>query len=100
MTAYITLVTQVGIAGSVTVGDGVVFGGQAAITDHVTIGDGARIGARSGITKSVPPGETMLGAPARPIRETKREFLDRESHYVFGKRCMLTVIEEDSPAKP
>ena len=31
-------------------------------------------------------------------RETNREYLDRESHYVFGKRCMLTVIEEDSPA--
>ena len=26
-------------------------------------------------------------------RETTREYLDRESHYVFGRRCMLTVIE-------
>ena len=31
-------------------------------------------------------------------RETTREYLDRESHYVFGKRCMLTVIEDDAPA--
>jgi predicted metal-dependent hydrolase len=31
-------------------------------------------------------------------RETTREYLDRESHYIFGKRCMLTVIEEDAPA--
>ncbi len=30
-------------------------------------------------------------------RETQREYLDRESHYVFGKRHMLTVIEEDAP---
>jgi predicted metal-dependent hydrolase len=29
-------------------------------------------------------------------RETAREYLDRESHYVFGKRCMLTVIEADA----
>ena len=30
-------------------------------------------------------------------RETRREYLDRESHYVFGNRYMLTVIEEDAP---
>jgi len=29
-------------------------------------------------------------------RETTREYLDRESHYVFGRRCMLTVIERDA----
>ena len=28
-------------------------------------------------------------------RETPREFLDRESHYVWGKRYLLTVIEQD-----
>jgi predicted metal-dependent hydrolase len=32
-------------------------------------------------------------------RETPREYLDRESHYVFGKRCMISVIEEDAPPK-
>lgn len=31
-------------------------------------------------------------------RETHREYLDRESHYVFGKRYLLKVVEEDSPA--
>jgi len=30
-------------------------------------------------------------------RETNRECLDRESHYVFGRRSLLTVIEQDSP---
>ena len=28
-------------------------------------------------------------------RETPREFLDRESHYVWGKRYLLKVIEAD-----
>ena len=28
-------------------------------------------------------------------RETPREFLDRESHYVWGKRYLLTVVEQD-----
>ena len=29
-------------------------------------------------------------------RETNREYLDRESHYVFGRRCLLTVTEADA----
>ena len=31
-------------------------------------------------------------------RETPREYLDRESHYVWGKRYLLTVSESDEPA--
>ncbi len=30
-------------------------------------------------------------------RETLREYLDRESHYVWGKRYLLKVIENDQP---
>lgn len=30
-------------------------------------------------------------------RETPRDFVDRESHYVWGKRYLLTVIDEDEP---
>lgn len=30
-------------------------------------------------------------------RETPREYLDRESHYVWGKRYLLEVIEIDQP---
>ena len=30
-------------------------------------------------------------------RETRREYLDRESHYVWGKRYLLKVIEKDAP---
>lgn len=29
-------------------------------------------------------------------REARREFLDRESHYVWGKRCLLKLVEEDA----
>lgn len=31
-------------------------------------------------------------------RETAREYLDRESHYVWGKRLLLKVIERDEAA--
>jgi predicted metal-dependent hydrolase len=30
-------------------------------------------------------------------RETPREYIDRESHYVWGKRYLLKVIEDDEP---
>jgi len=29
-------------------------------------------------------------------RETSREYLHRESHYVWGRRCLLNVIEQDT----
>jgi predicted metal-dependent hydrolase len=31
-------------------------------------------------------------------RETPREYIDRESHYVWGKRYLLKVVEADRPA--
>jgi hypothetical protein len=30
-------------------------------------------------------------------RESPREYLDRESHYVWGKRYLLKVVEKDAP---
>jgi len=30
-------------------------------------------------------------------RETPREYVDRESHYVWGKRYLLNVVEGDQP---
>lgn len=32
-------------------------------------------------------------------RETKREFIDRESHHVWGERYLLKVFERDAPAE-
>src|SRR5579872_4923591 len=31
-------------------------------------------------------------------RETPREFLERESHFVWGKRYLLSIVETDAPA--
>lgn len=68
------LVAQVGVAGSVHVGDHVVMAGQAGVVGHVQIGDHATIAAKAGVVNNVAPGETMLGAPAKPIQEMKRQF--------------------------
>jgi predicted metal-dependent hydrolase len=32
-------------------------------------------------------------------REGPREYLDRESHYLWGKRYLLKIVEEDAPPK-
>ena len=71
---HVIITGQGGLSGSVTLGDYVVLGGRAGVTDHVTIGDRAQVGLCSVVTKSVPPGETVLGYPARPAQTTKRQF--------------------------
>ena len=67
------MAAHTGISGSVTIGNGVQFGGRAGVADHVSIGDGARVGAAAGVMKNIPAGETWGGMPARPIRRWMRE---------------------------
>ncbi|MHB0950429.1 MAG: UDP-3-O-(3-hydroxymyristoyl)glucosamine N-acyltransferase [Allorhizobium sp.] len=67
------IVSQVGIAGSSKIGDGVMIGGACGINGHVTIGDGAQIAAMSGVLSDVPPGERYGGVPARPMKDYLRD---------------------------
>jgi UDP-3-O-[3-hydroxymyristoyl] glucosamine N-acyltransferase len=70
---HCVIVAQVGIAGSTTLEDYVVLGGQVAVKGHVRIGMGAQIAATSGVNGDVPPGARWGGTPARPVREWFRE---------------------------
>lgn len=70
---HCVIVAQVGISGSCRVGAGVLIGGQAAISDHVVLGDGAQIAGKSGVMRDVGSGETVMGYPAKPIRQFWRE---------------------------
>ncbi len=63
------LVSQVGLAGSVTTGDYVRCAGQVGIADHVHLGTGCTLAAKSGVHKDIPEGETQIGAPSGPIEE-------------------------------
>lgn len=63
-----------GISGSVTLGDGVVMGGQVAVKDHVKIGNGVTIGGKSGVMNDIPDGQTILGFPAAPARDTLKQW--------------------------
>lgn len=68
------IVAQAGISGSTTLEDYVVVAAQVGVAGHLTIGQGARIGAQSGVMKDVPAGETVLGAPAVPIKQAMKQF--------------------------
>lgn len=57
---------QVGIAGSVKVGEGCMFGGQVGIAGHLTIGDNVKAASQSGISNDIPSDSAVMGSPAMP----------------------------------
>ena len=63
------LVAQSGVAGSSRMADRSVLAAQSGIAGHLRIGEGARIAAKSGVMRDVPPGASVCGVPARPVRE-------------------------------
>jgi UDP-3-O-[3-hydroxymyristoyl] glucosamine N-acyltransferase len=67
------IIAQVGISGSVRIGSRVTLAGQVGVVDHVEIGDDVIVGAQAGVTKDIPPRSTVLGAPAVPHIEFKRQ---------------------------
>lgn len=55
------------LAGNVTIGKRAYIGPNATVLKQRTIGENAVVGAGSVVTEDVPPGETVVGVPARPI---------------------------------
>ncbi len=92
------LVAQVGLAGSVRVGRGVIFAGQSGSVGHVTIGDGSRIGAKSAVTEDLPPGAFVIGHPARDHREWKKA--QAAVAYLPSLRRRVTLLEKRLDALP
>jgi len=89
---------QVGIAGSVRMGDGVQVGGAAGIKDNISIGPGAEIAANAGVMNDVPPGAKWMGAPAGPARE------QMENYAVMRKlghlaRDVRRLVKKDAEGK-
>jgi acetyltransferase-like isoleucine patch superfamily enzyme len=59
--------------GPVVIGRDVMIGANCTILAGVVIGDGATVSAMSLVNRDVPPGATVGGVPARPLRERAEE---------------------------
>jgi len=69
------IVSQAGVSGSACIGSRVVLAGQVGIVDHVRVGDDAIVGAQAGVPREVPAGGVVLGSPAIPHLEYKRQLV-------------------------
>jgi UDP-3-O-[3-hydroxymyristoyl] glucosamine N-acyltransferase len=92
------IVAQVGISGSSRVGSRVTLAGQVGVVDHVEIGDDVVVGAQAGVTKDIPPGSAVLGSPAIPHGEFKRQLavtsgLPRMRKLLRGLEERLAALE-------
>jgi serine O-acetyltransferase len=71
----VTLYHQVTLGGEQDrvpiLGDDVLIGAGAKVVGPVRIGDGARVAFNSVVIRNVPPGTTVMGIPAEPVRSTE-----------------------------
>jgi UDP-3-O-[3-hydroxymyristoyl] glucosamine N-acyltransferase len=66
---------QTGFAGSTQLGDYAVVASQAGIAGHLKLGKQSTVGAKSGVMRDIPDGGTVLGYPASPEKEAKRQWV-------------------------
>ena len=66
---------QVGFAGSTHTGDYCVIASQSGIAGHLKLGNEVMIGAKSGVMRDVPDKGRVVGVPAAPDKETKRQWI-------------------------
>lgn len=66
---------QCGFAGSTVFGDYCVIASQSGVGGHLKIGQQVTVGGKSGVTRDVPDKETVLGYPAVPHMQAKRQWV-------------------------
>jgi UDP-3-O-[3-hydroxymyristoyl] glucosamine N-acyltransferase len=83
---------QAGVAGSTTLDDYVVLGGQVGLAGHIRIGKGAKLAAQSGVPKDIAAGASYFGSPALPILVEQRLLVLRRRLPELFKR--VDALEE------
>ncbi len=66
---------QAGFAGSTRLGDYGVVASQSGIAGHLKLGAQVMIGAKSGVMRDIPDGGRVLGIPAAPDKQAKRQMI-------------------------
>ncbi len=66
---------QCGFAGSTQLGDYCVVASQSGIAGHLKLGAQATVGAKSGVMRDIPDKGVVLGIPAQPDKQTKRQWI-------------------------
>jgi UDP-3-O-[3-hydroxymyristoyl] glucosamine N-acyltransferase len=66
---FCMIAAQSGIAGSTVIGNNVKIGGQTGISGHLTIGNNVKIGGKSGVIADIGDNQTVMGYPAKSIRD-------------------------------
>ena len=66
---------QVGFGGSTHLGNYCVIASQSGIAGHLKLGNQATVGAKSGVMRDIPDKGTVLGIPAAPDKQTKRQWI-------------------------
>ena len=69
------LIAQVGLAGSVIVGDDTILAGRVACIPHVRIGSRCIVGSMSAVHKDLPDGSIVGGVPCKDHMVWKRELV-------------------------
>jgi len=92
------VVAQAGIAGSTTLGNYVVLGGQVGLAGHLKIGNRVSIAAQSGVMHDISDGEKWFGYPAQPDRQAKRQMVALQQLPELLRR--VSKLEQKLKAKP
>ena len=87
---------QSGFAGSTKLGDYVVIASQSGVAGHLKLGNQAMVGAKSGVMRDVPDGGKVLGIPAMPGQQAKRQVIAIQQlpDMVHRLRALEKQVEE------
>jgi UDP-3-O-[3-hydroxymyristoyl] glucosamine N-acyltransferase len=66
---------QCGFAGSTKLGNYCVIASQSGIAGHLNLGHQVTVGAKSGVMRDIPDKGTVLGMPAAPDKQAKRQMI-------------------------
>lgn len=88
------IAAQVGIAGCVTIEEGVTLWGQVGVRSDITIGKNAVVLAQTGVSKGLSGGKTYFGSPVAESREKLKDLANtRKIPYILDELKKLRLGE-------